>query len=79
MQTARPDRLSLSTKEKILRYRNVLNQVANTSYSFSKMNKNVPLNIDSLDESNGQIILEFYRRLIKDLVPTVESYKEEVK
>ena len=79
MQTAQQHRLSLSTKEKILRYRNVLNQVANTSYSFSKMSKDIPFNIDSLDESNGQIILEFYRRLIRDLVPTVESYKEEVR
>ena len=78
MQTAQPTRLSLSTKEKILRYRNVLNQVANTSYSFSKMSKDIPFNIDSLDESNGQVILEFYRRLIRDLVPTLESYKEEV-
>ncbi len=78
MYTAQPRRLSLSTKEKILRYRNVLNQVANTSYAFSKISKNMPVNIDSLDESNGQIILQFYSKLLRDLMPTLESYKEEV-
>jgi len=59
------DEMTLQTTEDILRLRNLLQQISHVSYSFSKINKDYP--IEKLSEEKGREILKVYLNLLYNI------------
>ncbi len=66
---------SLETKSKALRLRGMLYRISDISYSFSKLNKEYPL--DHQDQHAMEELIRSYDGLIRDVLPTLQSYEEE--
>ncbi len=66
---------SLETKSEALRLRGILVRVSDISYSFSKLNKEYPL--DHQDQQSMETLIRTYHGLLRDLFPTLQSYQEE--
>ncbi len=66
---------SLETKSKALRLRGMLYRISDISYSFSKLNKEFPL--DHQDQHSMEELIRSYHGLIRDVLPTLQSYEEE--
>lgn len=69
--------ITLDTKSKILQLRNSLGIIANCSFSFSKINRDYPL--DNLGEEEGKKIIQFYKDLITEADRALEPYRREQK
>lgn len=65
------NKISIQTTQEILRLRNILQNISNISYSFSKINQKYPL--DTLSEEDGNEITEVYLNLIRDTKRTVDK------
>jgi hypothetical protein len=63
---------SLETKSEALRLRGILVRVSDISYSFSKLNKEYPL--DYQGQREMELLVKTYHGLIRDLLPTLQSY-----
>ncbi len=66
---------SLETKSRALRLRGMLYRISDISYSFSKLNKEFPL--DHQDQQAMEELIRSYHGLIRDVLPTLQSYEEE--
>ena len=66
---------SLETKSRALRLRGMLYRISDISYSFSKLNKEFPL--DHQDQKAMEELIRSYHGLIRDVLPTLQSYEEE--
>jgi hypothetical protein len=66
---------SLETKSEALRLRGILVRVSDISYSFSKLNKEYPL--DHQDQQSMEALIRSYHSLLHDLFLTLQSYQEE--
>lgn len=69
------EKITLNTKQTILLLRSVLGTIADASYSFSKINREYPL--DTLDETKGKQIATFYMKLIRDVLNSLKPYENE--
>lgn len=65
----------LETKSEALRLRGMLVRISDISYSFSKLNKEYPL--DFQGQKDMEALIKSYHSLIRDLFPTLQSYQEE--
>lgn len=65
----------LATKSEALRLRGILVRISDISYSFSKLNKEYPL--DFQDQQSMETLIRTYHGLLRDLFPTLQSYQEE--
>lgn len=66
---------TLETKSRALRLRGMLYRISDISYSFSKLNKDYPL--DNQDQESLEELIRSYHGLIRDVMPTLQSYLEE--
>ena len=66
---------SSETKSEALRLRGILVRISDISYSFSKLNKEYPL--DFQDQQSMETLIRTYHGLLRDLFPTLQSYQEE--
>jgi hypothetical protein len=67
--------IDLSSKNEVLRLRNILERVSDISFSYSQINKNYPLS--TLDQKDVDEMIKFYHNLIQDLHPILETYRNE--
>ncbi len=67
--------INIETKSEALRLRGILTRLSDISYSFSKLNKEYPL--DYQDQKATETLIRTYHGLIRDLLPTLQTYQEE--
>lgn len=66
--------MNLTTETQLLKLKSIFNQISDASYSFSRLNKQYP--IDSLDEETAKKVISAYVQFLENVRDAIKNYEK---